>query len=760
MDMQPTMPTLADRGDLAPRARHLLAQQLTECGGLLEPLLHNVLDDLEHELFRIAEQSSGGQAQHEAMEALKEIKRSRPRFQSRLMALLERRFAGCGVPQAEISRANGGPTSENLALVDPREFDETMALDDLSTRTELHAGNAIFDLCHRYAVLLAAPPLENEALPPGPHVLAAVLGEAAADLGLQREHRLLFYRLCDRRLFGAAESFYGRLNEHLKASGILPDLRSYLPKRAASNSRPAPTEPSSAATETRSEAAGPIAPVTNYTPPPSPRMHELHAMLDARRRALHPEAEAAAAQSAELASMPELQEALAALQALPSRKTSGPQTGERLQGDLMTQLRRASPHGTVQLQPEHRDALDLVGLLFDQLLTETRTQGIAQQLLSNLQVPLLRVALSDSDFFTVRNHPARRLLNLVLETANLWLDRSDDHFDTTLNQRLQRAVERVASDFQGDIGVIEREANDLDSHLRLITRRAEIAERRQVEAAQGRDRLRAARTTAAAAIGKRIAGHKTTPLIRALLENAWTDALTLTLLREGENSEAYRRRLAAADQLLGSSVERDDTRLAADLNHGLTQVGLQAAEADQITRYALDMPQRSAAQAATPPPSQTELLIRLKSRHKHGEDEATAAAPADLASRKLPLTPSERRALETLKKLEFGSWLEFTVNQQGQKVARKLAWHNPVSGRCLLVNARGAAAPERTLEQIARMMARGQVRLLPRQDGGMIDRAWTALVAGLRKFSRTKEDLPAPYHATAPSALCPQGKEE
>ncbi|HEY9110565.1 MAG TPA: DUF1631 family protein [Rhodanobacteraceae bacterium] len=730
------MPTLADRGDLAPRARHLLAQQLAECGGLLEPLLRNVLDDLEHELFRIAEQSSGGQAQHEAMEALKEVKRTRPRFQGRLMALLERRFAGVARPQAEAGRTNGKPSSQDLTLVDPHEFDEAMALDDLSTRTELHAGNALFDLCHRYAVLLAAPPLDNEVLPPGPHALAAVLNEAAVDLGLQRGHRLLFYRLCDRRLFGAAESFYGRLNEHLKSSGILPDLRSYLPKRAASEPHPTQTAAPAAATDGAQDSA-PIAPPTNYTPPAGPQMNELHALLDARRRTLHPEAQAAAAQSAQFASMPELQEALAALQALPSRKAGAPRPGERLTGELLTELRRGAHGNAMELQPEHRDALDLVGLLYDQLLTETRSEGVAQQLLANLQVPLLRVALFDNDFFTVRNHPARRLLNLVLETANLWLDRSDDHFDVALNQRLQRSVERVASDFQGDLGVIEREVNDLDSHLRLLSRRAEIAERRQVEAAQGRDRLRDARAAAATAIGKRLAGHKTTPLVRALLENAWTDALTLTLLREGENSEAFRRRLAAADQLLGSPVERDDTKLAADLTHGLSQVGLQATEADQITRYALDLPQRATTQAAAPPPSQTELLIRLKSRHKPDEDESTA--PAEAEPRKLPLTPSERRSLETLKKLPFGSWLEFTINQQGQKVARKLAWFAPASGRCLLVNARGAAAPERKLDQIARMMARGQVRLIPNQDGGMIDRAWTALVAGLRKFSRPEQ---------------------
>jgi hypothetical protein len=94
--------------------------------------------------------------------------------------------------------------------------------------------------------------------------------------------------------------------------------------------------------------------------------------------------------------------------------------------------------------------------------------------------PLLRIALADTRFFTVREHPARRLLNTVLETANLWLDRSDGAFDTALNQRLQRSVQQVATKFDGNLDVVERAADDLDAHLRLLSRRAEIAERRQI----------------------------------------------------------------------------------------------------------------------------------------------------------------------------------------------------------------------------------------------------------------------------------------
>ncbi|HEU0277284.1 MAG TPA: DUF1631 family protein [Rhodanobacteraceae bacterium] len=731
-------PTIAARTDLAPRVRRLLATQLADCGELLEVPVRGALDDLEHELFRIAEQSSGGQAQHEALEGLRETRRTRPGFHAYIVAQLEQRFATAGdsLDDAGASTTPRGPA--DLALVDPHEFDETMALGDLSTRIELHVSNALFELCHRYAVLLEMPPLETDALPPGPHVLADVLGKAAPTLGLSREHRLLFYRLCDRRLSAAADTLYTHLNNALREGGILPHLRSYLPRRAATESGAGPVPAPGPDTHV---AEGPIAPATDFSPyganpmpaPPDaapPDMATLHTLLDARRRALAPDA--AAAQASEFASMPQLQEALAALQAMPSRRTDA-NAGKHLANDLMVELKRhRSDHLAPRLQPEHRDALDLIGLLYDQLLAETREQGAAQQMLAGLQVPLLRVALADNRFFTVREHPARRLLNTVLETANLWLDRSDGAFDTALNQRLQRSVQQVATGFDGNLDVIERAADDLDAHLRLLSRRAEIAERRQVEAAQGRDRLRAARATARAAIDKRLGRRRVTPLVRALLEHAWSDALTLTLLRQGENSEAWRRRLAVIEQVLEPSPTRDDERLAADLNHGLTQVGLQASEADQITRYALELPPAAPAPGTPQPPSQTELLIRLKSRQKTQRD--TTEAPA--GPRKLALTPTERKALETLKALPFGSWLEFTVNQQGQKIARKLAWYSPGTGRCLLVNVRGAAAPERTLEQIARLMARGQVHPMADNDGGIIDRAWQKLLSGLRKFGR------------------------
>lgn len=748
---------LATRTDLPPRARQVLATQLAECVGLVTPIVGASLDDLDQELFGIAEQSSGGQVQHEALEALRELKRTRPGFLPALRVALAGHFAGLGItkPHAPTRRAE-----RDLSLLDPAELDETVALDDLVNRSEAHIGDALFQLGYRYAALIAGAPVDAAALPPGPAMLADALRAATATLGLQRDQRILFYRLCERRLAAAAESIYARLNEHIKAAGILPDLRGYIPRArrkappgppvpgaTSASSKPAPapeSEPRPAIGFAPAPGAAPsFHGATDFSPEPSagapgPRMPELHRMLADRRHALAQPG--AAVQAHTPAATPAVDSAQvdAALAALQARaQPAALLDGASLQSTLVAELRRTNPAGPApRLGDEQADVVSLVALLYERLFAETSREGSAQRLLAGLQVPLLRAALADPDFFTVREHPARRFLNNVLEAANLWLDRSDGSFDNVLNARLQRSVQKVAKDFQGDMAVIAHEADDLGAHLHTLKRRADIAERRQVEAARGRDRLHGARATARAATAQRLAKHPAaSPLVRAVLEQAWSDALTLTLLRDGADSAAYREQLAVADQLLEPDAGGDRESFATELRRGLMQVGVENGEIDAILREALgaDTPGVPAADSGAAP-GQTQIMLRLRNRHASDED-AASAGKAPAAARKLSLTTSERRALDALKGLPFGSWLEFTVNQQGHKVARKLAWHSALSGHCLLVDARGTAAPEQTLEQVARLLARGLVRIPSDNEPGLLDRSWNKLIASLRKFS-------------------------
>ena len=67
--------------------------------------------------------------------------------------------------------------------------------------------------------------------------------------------------------------------------------------------------------------------------------------------------------------------------------------------------------------------------------------------------------------------------------------------------------------------------------------------------------------------------------------------------------------------------------------------------------------------------------------------------------------------------------------------AHSSAWFSTLTGRCLFVNQRGARTDEKTLDQLARDMARDQVRVWSENKDSLIDRAWKAIMGTLKTFS-------------------------
>ena len=199
-------------------------------------------------------------------------------------------------------------------------------------------------------------------------------------------------------------------------------------------------------------------------------------------------------------------------------------------------------------------------MLFDYITKNTRPDGSTQSLLTKLQVPLLRVALRDKSFFTRRQHPARQLLNAIAETGAHWVDDSEGPADRQLVDKMQLVVDKVTQEFDGNLNVMENMLGDLSSHMHTLARKAEAAERRHVDAARGREKLEVAREQARSAIADRLANAKPGKLVRTLLEQAWTDVLALTLLRQGETSEVYQKRLSVAEQLLAADQRRPRRR--------------------------------------------------------------------------------------------------------------------------------------------------------------------------------------------------------
>lgn len=764
------------------RAQRLIETSHTLCvEGLREPL-RRCIGEFEQQLFKLAEGAHRHQEQQDFYASRQRILQHR--------ALLEERFiARVGIA---FDRIDSGATPrtpseakpwQSLQLLDPAEQELTMTVAQLAARGEMRHSSVLYELGYRLAVLIGAPPLEGEALPPGPHALAKAFHEACVELELPLPHHLLLLQSFDQWLLQSLTPVYDAINAQLHADGILPQLRSIpVPRHLSKRTRPVHAEAAATAVEPSPSSAA--------AAPAGGSIEVLESLRDllAQRRAGGGSAGGTAA--SRVASTDELQTALGALQQHLAQVTDHAsrelRSAQRLREELLTQLNINNPAGApeTQLTGEQGDTVELVAMLFEQLGQQLQQGGNARALLGNLQVPVLRMAVADHDFFEQREHPARKLLDAVTAAANDWLDGSDDESNRPLAAKLEQLVARAAQE-PPSAGLYTTLLADIEHHLGLLTRKAQAAERRHVEAAQGRERLDQARQRAGALMAERFAQSAPRGLLRALLDRAWSDVLALTLLRHGEDSDAFQAQLAITDQLLGRLPVDDRLQLQREVESGLQQIGMHAEEAKQVAQRLLgtgsdSIPTPQPAQAPTaaaaaavvpagrpaaagpphaatvaaaprpvvPPaadlPSATDLAMRLKQHHRLGEeqDAAARAGGAQPGTQPPVLGPREARIHNHLSKLPFGSWFEFVDPGTGQIVQRKLAWYSQMSGRCLLVSRRGQRGEEMNLSQLAAEIASGRVCEVPQQREGLLDRAWRGLASSLRQATAVRRSHP------------------
>jgi hypothetical protein len=723
--------TLSARADLPPRVRSVLENLLEHSCNWFEPAIRRALDQVESVLFGLAERSGNSGEQQRHFESLREVKLARadmaPRFLQHVEASLAALRPANGAARAP---ADMQPQRSPLGLVDAAVLDEDLALQEIAGKAEVRNSLDLNALAQRLAVVAGTPTWAIDSMPLGPTQLAEAFRHALGSIDLDSAHRVLLYRQFDRAALLPIGMFYETANARLVGLRILPNLLppSYRRNAAAQQSKP-PADPEAGtpnAVDEANEHATERADAELFG--------TLRDLLGERRRASGAGA-ARPAEPQQPASREDLQSVLGAMQrgaGTPSRATN--YDAEHFRNTLLVKLRRSSPQGRpLGLADEDADTIDLVGMLFDYITRDVRDGSAARALLTQLHVPVLRVALGDKTFFTRRDHPARELLNTIAETGARWMDASDADTDTELVDRMRMVVQHVGADFDGDIGVFENLLGDLGEHMRVVARRAEVVERRHIDAAKGRDRLEIARNAARSAVTRLVQDHRPAPRVRALLEHAWVDALALSALRDGTAGTEFRRRLTVASNLVRRAEsardgEAVDTEVRGELDAGLRQVGLHPDDVEGILDHLH-------ADASTQDTQQERQVLErideaLESKARLGGTEAAPVKtqPAPPA----PMSPAETEMLQQLKRTAFGTWFDFVLNQQGETARRKLAWYSPVTGHCLFVNQRGARSEDRTLEQLARDMVRGQARVANLAAGSMIDRAWKAIMVMLK----------------------------
>jgi hypothetical protein len=734
------------------RARRVLEHVLNTASDELERELTTMLNDFEQQLFRLADHARTPALQSEHMLSLRTLQLNRSDLVPRFMIGLEANVATLGriSPQhADAASDTPSPRFQNLSLVEDHEMDEETLLRDIAVRQESRASLTLHLLGQRFGVLAGAPAFDAERIPLGPQALCRIMRDAAQSLQLPLEPRLLLYRIFERRVMAQYSQLVEMLNVSVAADGILPSL-TYVPIRL----RPSDvTVAQSAADEAqpgeRRERRQHHRSGRRITSNPRPHtgwlgeeesrdtgldegaaFELLRQLLTGRRELLGKLRPDAANANRQQLDTGDVVDALGTLQHMPG-SSSGLKTLLDVKQTLLAQVRQQRGRGA-NFSREDNDSFELLSMLFGHIERDVRKDAPASSMLKRLQVPLLRVALQDRAFFIRPQHPARQLLNAVAESGARWLDKDD--IDPQMLGPLQQAVNHVVENFDGDTAVFEASNHELQAQLHALARKAEMTERRHVEAARGKEKLEIAKHKAAETISSIIGEQRLPRFVRALLNQAWADVLTLTLLRQGEDSDEWLRQLEMTRAIVatcGRSGVSSDPSLAHHVEAALGQVGYHTEEAGAIARRLTSALEDD----EDDPASRTELTMRLKARTRLGEDALEKKKPM-LA----PRNAEEQARYDQLRVMPYGTWIEFTTNQQGDVVRRRLSWYSPITDNALFVNQRGQRVGEQSLDSIARMLARGQARVVVAEHARLVDRAWQGTLNALRSFAGKHDD--------------------
>lgn len=388
-------------------------------------------------------------------------------------------------------------------------------------------------------------------------------------------------------------------------------------------------------------------------------------------------------------------------------------------GDLRAGLRRevfahvaklgVDPR-SVRLDPADADALDLVAMLFQAMLSESQLGPELRPVLGQLLAPVAKVALQDPRLFVRDSHPVRRLLNMLADACDG--NPGGNAAELALLAQVQAVAARVTQDFDEHLGVFLQAESEFGAYYEQYRRRVEIAERRAAELQRAEERRVAASALAAGAIEVRLRERKLPPVLEGFLRRPWAQHLERAALREGNaDGPVTGAALALADGLLAATqpVGRDDAWLDIQrpaLQRIYTEAGLGAASAEAAAGTLLEVLRGVRAIDAPAP----ELPPAP----------AMPAASEDEAASPLPEEPPDQLGFDIdtagyFQALPLGTWLDF-VDRLGRVQPGKLAWVSPISGRRMFVNRRGSRFCVASSEQLAAMVRLGRLRLHREED--------------------------------------------
>jgi hypothetical protein len=686
----------------------------------LQKGLQDLFDNADDTLFEMTDRARDSVEQNIYFQAMRDLRLKRKSFERLFFDQIFEAFA-------RLSRYDITPVNAPLALstgasvTQPEdELERTVAIEAMVNKILSRDGLALDQLTARISTLLGKTLIEKHN-PLGPTLLCEFFLQAGRSLGVEIKVKLIILKLFEHYVLNGADQLYGEANQLLVVMGVLPDLK------------PAPARAIAAPADTPAAVELQVPALDDSLPPAFLALQDL---LSHVRGSFAPILEASAPTQA--ISSRDLLRLLSYLQQYVP--TYAHQEEFLLRNQLEQLLTRVSVKSGKSrvLRVADVDVINLIAMLFEYIRDDRNLPKSLKALVGQLQIPMVKIAVLDKNFFSRGNHPARRLLNEIASAALGWSDGDDVQRDS-LYLRIEQVVKRLLNDFIDDPTIFSELLTDFLAFTSDERRRSELLEQRTRDAEEGRAKAALARRHVEQALNQALLGKSLPRSVVMFVQDAWSKVLLLTSLKHGDQSMQWRAAVQSMEQLIWSVQRHDEpdahSRLLAlvpsllkALREGLSGSAFDPFATSEFFSELEGLHVQLFEPVPSAPTDAPERVLLLETIVLPSADEGvTKAAPVPL--------PVDDIGLHLVDQLRLGNWVEFQEDQDNT-LRCKLAAIIDATDHYIFVNRTGMKVLERSRTSLAMEFHHGAVRTL--DDTLLFDRALESVTGNLRRLERGK----------------------
>jgi hypothetical protein len=397
-----------------------------------------------------------------------------------------------------------------------------------------------------------------------------------------------------------------------------------------------------------------------------------------------------------------------------------------------------------------RATIEIVALLFQSILMEERIPAVVRVWFARLQMPVLRVAVSEPDFFATVDHPARRLIDRM-GACVMGFDATSRAVADTLEKEIKRVVQVVEAYPDTGRRVFQTVLTEFEKFLEHYFKNENEMTRKGVSLAQQVEQRETLAIQYTIELRKMLNEVPVQEGVREFLFHVWADVMAMTAVKHGaQGVETKAMKRVAADLIWSASakVSREERAevirrlppLLKTLREGMDHASITADKQDEhIQKLNNSLAAAFTAKtAAIAPERLEELMGRLETLEELLPDTDDIEIDESLV---LDLSGHESSELEVVgeggsmptpamlawaRELQVGGW--YMLDYRSRNEAVQLVWQGMRRQLTLFVSPHGRGI----LFQQNRLAAFLQAGLLvPAQDESLTVRATRSALAKL-----------------------------